>query len=199
MQLKQRKSFKFKFLSRIFGSLNGVEMAFVAIVTAIIQFKIEGVLLQSLISIAAVMAIACGFIYQSEVLVNSNRCKNWLKQNGRFSLIAVGLIYALVTYIIFDPIPAHAVLFKAEKAITAAITTNMEDKTMATALNGIIITFLWIIRLVILGYLGQQGLKIFNERDEENWIKLLKTPAIFIVTIGILNTVATYIVTGGAT
>ena len=70
---------------------------------------------------------------------------------------------------------------------------------MATALNGIIITFLWIIRLVILGYLGQQGLKIFNERDEENWIKLLKTPAIFIVTIGILNTVATYIVTGGAT
>lgn len=194
MQLKSKKD-RSGILSRIFGNLGGIEIFFIAIAAAVIQFQIEGILLQAVAGTAVVWAVAAGFVYQGVETVKSFKIKTWIRNNGKLTLGAVLLVYSLVFYIIFNPQPSHAVLFTVQTAITTAITANVEAN-LAGILNNIIIVFLWMIRLAILGYLGQQALKIFNEREEENWVKLIKTPAIFLVTIGVINTIATYVSTG---
>ena len=66
-------------------------------------------------------------------------------------------------------------------------------------LNKVIVSLLWVGRVVLLGILMNMGMKINEGRGQDkSWKELLQDPVIFIISIGVINQIATFLTVGAA-
>jgi hypothetical protein len=86
--------------------------------------------------------------------------------------------------------PASASLFLGNvKTRTTAIVTAMAGLDKATTDNlGKLVTFVFgAFELMIIAYVAWQALQIWQKRDEEQWLSLMKTPALTLGTVLAFN------------
>jgi hypothetical protein len=188
------KSFK----QKIFAKFNTLEMIVIAVGAVAIPLRIEGILTQNIISAGILLIAIVAVGATSNKLFKLQEYTRFLQKEGALKILGVGLFLTLIASSIISPDPAHAVLFKAEKAITTAITTNV-DSEVAGTLNKVIVSLLWVGRVVLLGILMNMGMKINEGRGQDkSWKELLQDPVIFIISIGVINQIATFLTVGAA-
>ena len=194
LDLMKSKSFK----QKIFSKLNTLEMIAIAVVAVVTPLRIEGVLTQNIISAGILLIAIVAVGATSNKLFKLQEYTRFLQKEGALKILGIGLFLTLIASSIICPDPAHAVLFKAEKAITTAITTNV-DPEVAGTLNKVIVSLLWVGRVVLLGILINMGMKINEGRGQDkSWKELLQDPVIFIISIGVINQIATFLTVGAA-
>lgn len=156
------------------------EKIFLGVSAGLIQFQIEGAMLQSLASIAVVATL----IYVILGKVNGTL-------PGR-KLIPLAIIVAFGAIAIFNPDPAHAILFDAETAFVKGITDNIDDADTAKFLSGGIVTVMWLGRAILLGILVWLCIDSNNAKQQgEGWQKILEKPAMYIFSVFTINAIAT--------
>lgn len=177
------KAFKY----HVFGKLGAVEIAMLAIAALLIELKVEGILWQSIVT---ALVISGFYIFYTNKDKKNNFNFDFFPKYTSIFMLALGLLF-------FWPTPSHAVLLGVDQTIVPILQANVQPAAVGTFLGQSIVGLMWIARMVLLGILVNMGLKINEGRGQEkSWRELLEAPTIFIISIGLVDRIGNFIITG---
>ena len=174
--------------------VTSLEIIFILLAAALIEFRIEGILFQN---IASAITVAILIIYSALKVKGDNPIKDaWQKYHGTkiFGCTVVGL---LLLYQVANPDPSHAVLLKAQEAIVGGLNASITDPVLKPLAVNFLISIMWIGRAALLGIVIKMLFEANQQRDEGATFKdILMKPAIFVLSVGIANALGNYLATG---
>lgn len=176
-----------KIKHRVFGKLGAIEIALLGIAAAVIQLQIEGILWQSIATASVILGFSIFYI------------PNKQKANFSYSFVykSAGIFMLALAYLFLLPSASHAVLLGVDQTIVPILQQNVQPAEVGEFLGKSVVGLMWIGRMVLLGILINMGLKINEGRGQEkSWKELLQDPTIFIISVGLIDRIGNFIITG---
>lgn len=174
-------------LKSLLDKVGLLELFSAGIAAAVIELAIDGILIKAIATIGISLLVGCAAVVTQTNWLNDAKLNRFLSKNGVIPLIGLGVVASLCLYFLFAPETANAqFFFAAEAKIIEGLGQFSADGAAENVgfLTNIIYMVMWLLRFIMIIYLGVQLVKIVGQmREEEDWKATAKTPVMFLIVI----------------
>ena len=171
----------------LLDKFNLLELISAAIAVAVIELAIDGIFLKAIATITISLLLTYGAIATQTNWLNEVKFSKFLRKNGVIPVIGISVVAGLCLYFLLTPETANAqFFFAAEEKIIEGLGQFSGDGAAENVgfLTNIIYMVMWLLRFIMIIYLGVQLVKIVGQmREEEDWKATAKTPVMFLIVI----------------